>query len=57
MFISVSLPFWQSLERGKKEKVVLEAVNGLVSEGKWVRDSSFSSSKGKKKNSRVVFWG
>ena len=37
-----------------KEKVVLEAVNGLVSEGEWMNDSSFSRSKGK--NSRVVSW-
>lgn len=35
-----------------KEKVVLEAVNGLVSEGEWMSDSSFSRSK--EKYSRVV---
>lgn len=43
--------------KDKGEKVVLEAVSSLVSDGEWVSDPSFSGSKGKKKKTfRVVFW-
>lgn len=50
---SVSLcPSGKAWKEGMKEKVVLEAVNGLVSEGEWMSDSSFSRSK--EKYSRVV---